>query len=244
MFDFFRRTHARHAVRAGPADLPVVRLLRHPGLQPVHRAATSRRSPRSTASKISAGRVGQRARERVERVRQQMPNLDAKLFETPEMRRRRSSAWCATACSPPRPTSCTCRPPTSGCARAVQEPIPQFAHAAQPGRQRQPRHAGRAGHDARDVRAAAAPGHRAAPGAAGPRRHRRSRRPTRGSAALDAMYEQREVQVQRFDAKDYLAKVTPTDAELEAYYKDPRTRRSSRRPSRRPSSTSCSTSTR
>ena len=35
------------------------------------------------------------------------------------------------------------------------------------------------------------------------------------------MYQQREVQVQRFDAKDYLAKVAPTDAEIEAYYKDP-----------------------
>jgi peptidyl-prolyl cis-trans isomerase D len=41
------------------------------------------------------------------------------------------------------------------------------------------------------------------------------------SAALDAMYQQREIQVQRFDAKDYLAKVAPTDAEIEAYYKDP-----------------------
>ncbi|MBX3619944.1 MAG: SurA N-terminal domain-containing protein [Rhizobacter sp.] len=41
------------------------------------------------------------------------------------------------------------------------------------------------------------------------------------SAAMDAMFQQREVQVQRFDTKDYLAKVNPTDAELEAYYKDP-----------------------
>ena len=35
------------------------------------------------------------------------------------------------------------------------------------------------------------------------------------------MYQQREVQVERFDAKDQLAKVAPTDAEIEAYYKDP-----------------------
>ena len=41
------------------------------------------------------------------------------------------------------------------------------------------------------------------------------------SAALDAMYQQREVQVQRFDTKDYLAKVQPSDAEIEAFYKDP-----------------------
>jgi len=41
------------------------------------------------------------------------------------------------------------------------------------------------------------------------------------SAALDAMFQQREVQVERFDAKDQLAKATPSDAEIEAYYKDP-----------------------
>jgi peptidyl-prolyl cis-trans isomerase D len=38
---------------------------------------------------------------------------------------------------------------------------------------------------------------------------------------MDALFEQREVQLQRFDAKDYVAKVNPTEAELEAYYKDP-----------------------
>jgi peptidyl-prolyl cis-trans isomerase D len=39
--------------------------------------------------------------------------------------------------------------------------------------------------------------------------------------ALDAMFQQREVQVLRFETKDYLGKVTPTDAEIEAYYRDP-----------------------
>lgn len=41
------------------------------------------------------------------------------------------------------------------------------------------------------------------------------------SAALDAMLQQREAQVQRFDPKDSAGKVNPTDAEVEAYYKDP-----------------------
>jgi peptidyl-prolyl cis-trans isomerase D len=41
------------------------------------------------------------------------------------------------------------------------------------------------------------------------------------AAALDAMLQQREAQVQRFDAKDSADKVKPTDAEIEAYYKDP-----------------------
>jgi len=39
------------------------------------------------------------------------------------------------------------------------------------------------------------------------------------TSALDALLERREVQVQRFDAKDYLAKANPTDADLETYYK-------------------------
>ncbi|HET9644373.1 MAG TPA: SurA N-terminal domain-containing protein [Burkholderiaceae bacterium] len=37
--------------------------------------------------------------------------------------------------------------------------------------------------------------------------------------ALDALLQRREVQVQRFDTSDYLAKVSPSDADLEAYYK-------------------------
>jgi peptidyl-prolyl cis-trans isomerase D len=45
--------------------------------------------------------------------------------------------------------------------------------------------------------------------------------PATAAAALDAMFQQRELQVQRFDAKDYAAQVKPSDAELEAYYKDP-----------------------
>ncbi len=36
--------------------------------------------------------------------------------------------------------------------------------------------------------------------------------------ALDALYEQREVQVARFKSTDFTAKVEPTDADLEAYY--------------------------
>jgi peptidyl-prolyl cis-trans isomerase D len=37
-------------------------------------------------------------------------------------------------------------------------------------------------------------------------------------ASLDALLQRRQVQLQRFDAKDYRAKVAPTDAELEAFY--------------------------
>jgi len=38
-------------------------------------------------------------------------------------------------------------------------------------------------------------------------------------SALDALFQRRTVAYQRFDAKGYAAKVTPTDAELEAYHK-------------------------
>jgi peptidyl-prolyl cis-trans isomerase D len=41
------------------------------------------------------------------------------------------------------------------------------------------------------------------------------------AAAFDALFQQREVQVQKFDPKDFASKVNPTDAEIEAYYKDP-----------------------
>ena len=41
------------------------------------------------------------------------------------------------------------------------------------------------------------------------------------SNALDAMFQQREIQVQRFDAKDQAAKVNPSDSDIEKYYKDP-----------------------
>lgn len=39
--------------------------------------------------------------------------------------------------------------------------------------------------------------------------------------AFDALLQQREVQLQRFDIKDFAAKITPTDAELDAFYKEP-----------------------
>ena len=41
------------------------------------------------------------------------------------------------------------------------------------------------------------------------------------AASLDALFQQRQVQVQRFDTKDYAAKIEPTDAQLDAWYKDP-----------------------
>lgn len=39
--------------------------------------------------------------------------------------------------------------------------------------------------------------------------------------AFDALLQQREVQLQRFDVKDFAAKLNPSDAELAAFFKDP-----------------------
>ncbi len=39
------------------------------------------------------------------------------------------------------------------------------------------------------------------------------------AAGFDALLQRREIQLQRFDAKDFRDKVNPTDAELEAYFK-------------------------
>jgi peptidyl-prolyl cis-trans isomerase D len=41
------------------------------------------------------------------------------------------------------------------------------------------------------------------------------------ATALDAMFQQREVQMQRFDTKASLEKVSPSDADIETFYKDP-----------------------
>jgi peptidyl-prolyl cis-trans isomerase D len=38
--------------------------------------------------------------------------------------------------------------------------------------------------------------------------------------AFDALLQQRELQIQRFDVKDFAAKAAPSDAEIEAFYKD------------------------
>jgi peptidyl-prolyl cis-trans isomerase D len=43
--------------------------------------------------------------------------------------------------------------------------------------------------------------------------------PAQTAPSLDAFFERREVQVARFDPKDYASQVNPTDADIEAFYK-------------------------
>lgn len=42
------------------------------------------------------------------------------------------------------------------------------------------------------------------------------------NAGLDAFFQQRELQIERFDPAKFAAQVKPTDADIEAYYKDPK----------------------
>ncbi|HYD75726.1 SurA N-terminal domain-containing protein [Ramlibacter sp.] len=44
--------------------------------------------------------------------------------------------------------------------------------------------------------------------------------PVQAGVSLDAFFQQREIQVARFDPADYLAKVNPTQADVEAWYKE------------------------
>jgi peptidyl-prolyl cis-trans isomerase D len=153
----------------------------------------------------------------VERVRRQMPNVDAKLFDSPEMKRQtldvlvREHVMVAAAhdshfaVSDDRvqqafrtdPQFAPLRNPDNSINRPLLEAQGMSAEMlVQQLRQEL---------TLRQVLQPQAESVFAGPGAA---------RPT-----LDALLQKREVQVQRFDAKALVAKVQPSDADIEAYYK-------------------------
>ena len=108
MFDFFRR-HTK--VLQFVLVLLVFPSFVFFGIQGYSRFAGNdqQTSPRSPASDDLAGRVDDALRERVDRARRQMPSLDPKLFETPEMKRMpRSRRWSAIGSCWPPPTSSHC----------------------------------------------------------------------------------------------------------------------------------------
>ena len=168
---------------------------------------------------ISQAEFDAALRERIDRARRQMPNLDVKLFETPEMRsmaldsviRDRLMLVAADKMHlvttddrlerlfKSEPEFASLRNPDGSVNRdtlaAIGMSSEQFAERLRQDISR------------RQVMQALT-GSVFAPAAA-------------ASAALDAMYQQREVQFEVFAAKDQLASVAPTDAEVEAYYKDP-----------------------
>jgi peptidyl-prolyl cis-trans isomerase D len=158
-------------------------------------------------------------RDQVERIRRQMPDVDAKLFDSPEMKRRtldelvRDRVTLAAASQLNLVT-------TDDRLRRLFVSDPQFAFLrnpdgsvnkealAQQGLSSEV-FAARLGQDIakRQVLLGVA-GTVLAPAST-------------SAAAMDALLQQREIRVLRFNAKDYAAKVTVSDAELEKYYKDP-----------------------
>ena len=158
-------------------------------------------------------------REQIERVRRQMPNVDPKVFDTPEMRRQsldgvvRERVMLAAADKLHLTT-------TDERLQRLFVTDPQFAFLRNPD--------GSVNKDA-----LSAQGMSSEMFAQRLRQDLSLRQVVQGingtvfaplaatNAALDAMFQQREVQVQPFATKDSSAKVTPTVAEIEAYYKNP-----------------------
>ena len=158
-------------------------------------------------------------RDQIERVRRQMPNVDAKLFDTPEMKRQsldvvvRERVLLAAADKLHLTT-------TDERLQRLFVSDPQFAFLRNPD--------GSVNKDA-----LSAQGMSSEMFAQRLRQDLSLRQVAQGitgtvfaplgatNAALDAMFQQREVQVQQFATKDLAAKVTPTDADIEAYYKNP-----------------------
>ncbi|MEO8835663.1 MAG: SurA N-terminal domain-containing protein, partial [Caldimonas sp.] len=218
MFDFFRR-HTR-ALQA------VLVLLVFPsfvffGIQGYSRMSGSDQQwvAKVAGQPITTAEFDNAMRERTERARRQMPNLDAKIFDTPEMRRLaldsviRDRVMLIAADKLHLAT-------TDERLDRLFKSDPQFAPL---------RNAD--GSLNRDVLVGL--GMSSEQFAERLREDISRRQVMQGvmasviapaaaaSAALDALYQQREVQVERFETKAELAKVNPSEAEIEAYYKDP-----------------------
>ena len=169
--------------------------------------------------KISRSEWELAQRDQIERVRRQMPSIDAKLFDTPEMKRQslegviRERVTLAAADKLHLVT-------TDDRLQRLFATDPQMAFLRNPD--------GSINKDA-----LAAQGMSSEMFAQRLRQDISLRQVTQGingtviaplsttSAALDAMFQQREVQVQRFATKDSVDKVSPTDADIDKFYKDP-----------------------
>jgi peptidyl-prolyl cis-trans isomerase D len=158
-------------------------------------------------------------REQVDRMRRQMPNVDAKFFDTSEMRRRtldemvRDRVTLAAADQLDLAT-------TDDRLRRLFVNDPQFAFLRNP--------------DGSVNKQALAQQGMSSEMFAQRLAQDLSRRQVllgvsgtaiapldASTAAMDALLQQREVQVIRFDAKDFAAKIVPTEAQLQAYYDNP-----------------------
>lgn len=157
-------------------------------------------------------------REQIERVRRQMPNVDAKLFDTPEMKRQSLDAVVRERVILSAADKLHLVV-TDDRLQRLFAVDPQFSSLRNPD--------GSVNKDA-----LAAQGMSSEIFAQRLRQDLSMRQVLQAlsttviaplsatAAALDAMFQQREVQVQRFDTKDSLDKVAPTDADIDAFYKD------------------------
>ena len=177
----------------------------------------------STVAKVDGRKITRNEwenaqRAQIDRVRQQMPNVDAKLFDTPEMKRQSLDAVVRervmlVAADKLHLTT------TDERLQRLFASDPQFAFLRNPD--------GSVNKDA-----LSAQGMSSEMFAQRLRQDFSLRQVAQGitgtvfaplsatNAALDAMFQQREVQVQQFATKDSAANVTPTDADIEKYYKD------------------------
>jgi peptidyl-prolyl cis-trans isomerase D len=158
-------------------------------------------------------------REQIERVRRQMPNVDPKLFDTPEMKRQsldavvRDRVMLAAAdklhlvITDDRLQRLFASDPQFAFLRNPDGSVNKDALAAQGMSSEMFAQRLRQDLSLRQVLLGVSGTEIAPLGAT--------------SAALDAMFQQREVQVQRFATKDSVDKVSPTDADIEKFYNDP-----------------------
>jgi peptidyl-prolyl cis-trans isomerase D len=153
----------------------------------------------------------------IERMRQQMPGVDAKLFDSPEMKRQTLDGLLRERVLFAAADKLALMPGDERLARLFRTD-PQFAGLRNPD-----------GSVNREL--LAAQGMNSETFAMRLRQDFGTRQVLSGvatsafapsaaaSASLGALLQRREVQLQRFDISDYSAKVAPTDAEIEAYYK-------------------------
>ncbi len=169
--------------------------------------------------KISRGEWEVAQREQIDRIRRQMPNVDSKLFETAEMRSQsldavvRQKVMLAAANALHLAT-------TDERLKRLFATDPQFAQLRGPD-------------GAISREALAGMGMSSEVFAQRLRQDLTLRQVANGisntaiapiaatSTALDAMFQQREVQVQRFEPRAFVDKVNPSDAEIEKFYNDP-----------------------
>jgi peptidyl-prolyl cis-trans isomerase D len=159
-------------------------------------------------------------REQIERIRRQMPNVDAKIFDTPEMKRQSLDAVVRERVTLAAADKLHLVVTDERLQRELLG-VPQFRRAD--------------GTVDIDAYKAFVQSQGMTPAAfeARMRQDMSLRQVLQGvngtviaplsatSAALDAMFQQREVQVQRFATKDSIANVAPTDADIDKFYKDP-----------------------